>query len=187
MTWVQSVDEPDYEMFSEYPYPIRRIGSTKLVSEYIETNGYPRLNLNGNKYYKHVLVAHQFLENDDPEHKTEVDHKVQERTNYHVSNLRWCTPSENNANKLSHKGVEYEWFDELPEDSLLVTDYGNHQFEDYFYSPSIERFIYFNGLKYRWLHVNFNKSGNASVRMRDLNNVGVTVYYSKFRRIYGLD
>ena len=187
MSWIVLVDDHDYEIFNQYPYPIRRIGSTKIVSEYIETNGYPRLNLNGNKHYKHVLVAHQFITNDDPEHKTQVDHIIQDRTNYHVNNLRYATPSQNNENKLSHKGVEYEWIDELPEDSILVTDYVNHQFEDYFYSPSMDRFIFWNGLRYRLMHINYNRSGNASVRMRDLNNVGVSVYYSKFKRIYGLD
>ena len=44
----------------------------------------------------HKLVANAFLEN--PEEKKCVDHKDRDKTNNHVSNLRYATSTENNQN-----------------------------------------------------------------------------------------
>ena len=45
----------------------------------------------------HKLVANAFLEN--PEKKLCVDHINGDKTNNHVTNLRWATVSENSQNK----------------------------------------------------------------------------------------
>ena len=50
-----------------------------------------------------TLIARQFIPNDDPKHKTEVDHKNRNRANYQLSNLRWITPSHNNYNRVMPK------------------------------------------------------------------------------------
>ena len=43
----------------------------------------------------HRLVAIAFIDNDDPQNKTNVDHIDEEKTNNNVDNLRWVTPIEN--------------------------------------------------------------------------------------------
>lgn len=48
------------------------------------------------------LVALAFIQNDDPEHKTQVGHLDESRDNNCVSNLCWCTPKEN-CNMPLHK------------------------------------------------------------------------------------
>ena len=43
----------------------------------------------------HRLVAFAFIENDDPEHKIEIDHIDENKSNNNIDNLRWCTGAEN--------------------------------------------------------------------------------------------
>ena len=64
-------------------------------------------------YYVHRLVACAFIDN--PNDKECVDHKNNDKTNNHLSNLRWATTKENSQNsKLSNnntskvKGVSFD-------------------------------------------------------------------------------
>lgn len=47
------------------------------------------------KRYIHRLVAKAFVPNDDPEHKTEVDHLDGDKTNNHADNLQWLSRAAN--------------------------------------------------------------------------------------------
>jgi len=67
-------------------------------------SSYPVYSLKYNKktfkLYVHVLVGLCFLENDNPALKTLVDHiNNKDIFNYHPTNLRWATPSENSKKK----------------------------------------------------------------------------------------
>ena len=48
-----------------------------------------------NNHYIHRLVAEHFIENDNIEKKTQVNHKNKERNDNRVDNLEWVTQSEN--------------------------------------------------------------------------------------------
>lgn len=71
------------------------------------TNGYLVLEIRRNGknkgYLVHRLVAKAFCEN--PENKPHVAHIDGNKENNHVSNLRWSTPQENEADKAIHGTV----------------------------------------------------------------------------------
>ncbi len=91
--------EKDYEILNKYPFTIRRKSNHHICKNSVHCNGYIRVCLNGTYYMKHVLIAKQFIKNDDPTHKIEVDHKNRNKRDYRLSNLHWVTPSDNNYNR----------------------------------------------------------------------------------------
>lgn len=68
-----------------------------ILKQRFNTSGYLRINLIINKKHTatlvHRLVALAFLPNHD--NKPQVNHKDSNRANNKLSNLEWCTPSEN--------------------------------------------------------------------------------------------
>ena len=190
-TFIPLIDHEDYEILNEYPYTIRQIKDKYEISECVNGKGYIGVKLNGINHYKHILIAKQFIENDDPDHKIQVDHINHDRTDYHIENLHWITPSNNIRNKSVHKGIKNEFIDELPDDYIDVDQYttrnGVHEFGDkeYYYSPSTDKFYYYNGSKYRILYVN-NYATGLRVKMTDINKKQVSVYYTKFKIQYDL-
>ena len=147
--WLECKADPDYEIFTEYPYSIRRKGSDKIIKEYIEKNGYIRCYLNGKKYQKHRIIAEQFIPNNDPENKLQVDHIDRNKLNNDISNLRWVSPSENQKNRSSFKKQKIIYVKELPYDCVPFEIYSGIEFEGYSYSPSEDKFYYDNGSKIR--------------------------------------
>ena len=183
----------NYEICTEYPHVIRKKANGRIVSEYVEHNGYVRLNLseriNGitvqRKYYKHKLVAKQFIEN--PNDYDYVDHINRNKLDNRIENLRWCSASDNSKNKSSTCGVKYEFFDDIDDEAVAVTDYGRHQFENYYYVPEEDSFYFYNGVKYRRLHINEMKNGSLFVYMVSTENKRVKVILSRFKKIYGFE
>ena len=65
----------------------------------------------------HRLIALHFIPN--PDNKEMVDHIDRNKTNNHISNLRWATLSENSQNQSKrcdntsgHKGITYDKYNE---------------------------------------------------------------------------
>ena len=189
MAWINCKLNNDYEIFTEFPFYIRKKKNQKIIKEGIMNNGYPYIALNGDIYLKHRVVAVHFLPNDEPLIKTEVDHINHDRTDYHLENLRWVSHKMNMQNKSSFKGVEYEYidYDEIPDDLVEVRDYGKYQFEDYYYSPETNRFYFDTGINLRVLHINFAKNGSAFVYARNTENRSTSIMFTKFKRLYGFD
>ena len=192
MTFEVLRENADYEISTEYPHVIRKRANGHIVKEHIENTGYVRLNLlekvNGktviHKYLKHRLIAKQFIEN--PDDLDYVDHINRNKLDNRVENLRWCSASDNNKNKSSTCGVKYEFFDDIDDEAVVVTDYGTHRFENYYYVPEEDSFYFYNGVKYRRLHINEDKRNSSLfVNMMNTENKRVSVYLSKFKKIYG--
>ena len=71
----------------------------KKSNDFHNRGKYKRITLckDGQMIHKsvHRLVAEAFIPNDDPAHKTEVNHKDGMKNNNNVGNLEWTTPEEN--------------------------------------------------------------------------------------------
>ncbi len=184
-TYETLLEHDDYEIQTTYPYRIRNKNNHKLISEFMR-NTYISVWLDGKHYDKHRLIALQFIHNDD-ENKTQVDHINHNRVDNHIENLRWVSVSENNRNKSSNNGVQYEFVNEIPDDAIVVDEYNTHQFEFYYYSESTDNFYYFNGHQYRKLHINERKSnGSLYVNMMNKSNKRVKIYFNKFKQLYDI-
>ena len=192
MSYIPLRNHADYEILNEYPFTIRRNRDNYIITEFIKDSGYPAVVLNGRHYLKHRLIAEQFIENDDPERKTQIDHINRNKTDYHLDNLRWITNRDNSRNKSANKGITYNYIDELPGDCIDVTSYettnGMREFEDkeYYYSPSTDLFYFYNGKQYRVLHVMHGYNDALYVNLLDKNKRLVAVCYTKFKVQYDI-
>ena len=171
-----------YEILNCAPFTIRKSKNQHEVKEHISSNGYVKVNLKQKLYSKHILIAKQFIPNDDPIHKTQVDHINQIPTDNRIENLRWVTCQTNNRNRAIYNGVQSQYIKEIDENSLVVDYYETkterHEFENYYYHDGM--FFYDNDVNYRILNINKSKSGFNYVNMRDKNNKFVSVYIHKF-------
>ena len=190
MSWIDCEVNNTYEIYNEYPFYIRKKKNGKIIKEGLMNNGYIQVSLNGVNYYKHRIIAIQFLPNDQPLIKTEVDHINRDRSDYHLENLRWVSHGENNLNRSSYGDINYEFidYDDTPDDLVEVRDYGKHEFEDYYYSPDNNKFYFDSGVNLRVLHINFDKrNGSAYVWARSNENKRVKIVFTIFKKIYGFD
>ena len=186
MSWETLAADSDYEIYNEFPYSIRKKSNGKILKESIDRQGYYSVHLNQKTYRKHRIVAQQFIPN--PNNYKCVDHINRDRTDNRIENLRYVSYSENNFNKTSSCNIKYEFIDyeDEPDDLIIVTDYGKHEFEDYYYSPSENRFYFDNGVQYRVLHINYEKTGSAFVYTFTTEHKRVKIRFNRFKKLYDL-
>ncbi|KAI5532638.1 His-Me finger endonucleases family [Trichomonas vaginalis G3] len=181
--WETLRNHEDYEICTTYPFTIRRKKDKHIMSECLNNYGYIVLSLNNKIHLKHRIIAEQWIEN--PNNLKEIDHINHDRTDNRISNLRWCSKSENNRNKSKYGDIVYEFVDEISDEAVEITDYGKHSFEFYYYVENEDAFYYYTGPNYRKLHINFTKTGAAYVSMIDTENKSVILCINKFKRLYG--
>ena len=149
--WLECVADKDYEIWSEYPFPIRRKGSDKVISEWLTAYGYMDCKLNCKLYKKHRIIAQQFIPNDEPDDKPFIDHINHNRTDNRIENLRWVSAKENSKNKSNYGQRQYTFIDELSETAEPLERYNNYEFDDLWIDYGSQKLYLFNGIKYREL------------------------------------
>ena len=181
------VIDNDYEIaVDHYPYIIRNIKTKQIRKETINDNGYHQLTLHGKTYGIHRIVALQWIENDDPEHKTQVDHINHDRDDNRIENLRWITISDNNKNKTKHKGIIYEYMDELSDNAFEVDEYNEHEFEDLWFDPDTDYFYLYTGAGYRKLTYEKTSINSLRIKVLDINDKRVSISLNKFKKVHEL-
>ena len=134
----------DYEIEKESPHRIRKIGTRRFVNECETNTGYICVHIDRKSVLKHRLIAQQFIQNDEPDKKTQVDHINRIRNDNRLENLRWVTPRENIMNSIrpkNRKRQQSEYLDELPPDAELIEDYNGFNFDRYDYDIWDERIL----------------------------------------------
>lgn len=151
--WIECVVNKNYEIQLSYPYRLRRKNDHRPVYEWIGCGkygkGYIQCKLNGRKWLKHRIVALQFIPN--PDNLPQIDHIDGCRTNNQISNLRWCSRSDNLRNRNSIKGKPFNYVEQLPDTATPLTNYNDHVIEDVFMDPSTKNLYLWNGARVRVL------------------------------------
>ena len=174
--WEELKANNDYEICTSYPYQIRRKSDQYIVSEYVDnSNGYIKCTLNRKHYFKHRLIAEQWIPN--PNNLPQVDHINHDRTDNHIENLRYVSAQMNSRNQSRHNGNDYTFYDELPENAEILESYNGHDLDGVYVDYENHKLYLFNGIRYREL-IPCRARGNIRYRVRDIENKDVSIYYS---------
>ena len=192
--WQQLDAHPQYEIYSEYDesihcYPIRKIGTNPKILKTFIDKGYVHIHLENHvKCRVNRVIAEQFIVNDDPDNKTEVDHINRVRTDNRIDNLRWVTSLQNQNNRgKTRTGRDVNFIQELPDDAIVVNRYGNYRFNGYFFADDVFYRDTGNG-DFRIVPWHYNQSkNNYTVMLTDENTITRTITKSVFYELYGLD
>lgn len=178
--FVDLLDHPNYEILNVYPFTIRKKANHYELKESNSGDGYLVVTVDGKRNYKHRLIALQFLPN--PDNLPYIDHIDRDKTNYHLDNLRWVSPSDNMFNRTSHKNIPARYVDEISPESLVVDYYDTrterHYFDNYYYHEGT--FYHDIDINYKILNINTAKNGTRYVYMKSREGKLIAVVIHRF-------
>ena len=171
--------ENDYEVEVDEPHRIRRIGSDRFVSTYVDRlTGYVRLNLNRRNYYIHRILARHFIPN--PNNLPQVDHIDRDPLNNSIENLRWVSASDNNRNRVINR-ARFEYLNMAPNDIIEITRFDDVEYapNKYFFCCENDQVVQrYNDHRWRFLSLDIT-NGYAKINMTDINGRRHHVYLHK--------
>lgn len=179
--WQDLKADSDYKIFTEYPYPIKRKNTDRIVKEYIHHSGYICLKLNQKDYRKHRVIAQQFL--DDFDENLVVDHISRDINDNRIENLRMVSKSINCKNISSKNGIKYKFIKELPKTAVPFIKYNYHEFENFYFDKPSKNMYYYNGYEYRIMLLH-NISKNSRFVCMNKNNKLICIYLSKLNKMF---
>jgi hypothetical protein len=163
----QIEDLEEYRQIAGYAnYSVSNLGNVRndrtgrILRGSVNTCGYLQVKLyvNGVKSNKlvHKLVATTFI--GDSEGR-DVDHIDRTKTNNHVSNLRYCSRSDNHRNKNSYKGNIVEYLDELPDGSEPIIEIRGRTIADGYYQNGNDFYVKVVDQYRRLTHTRHHRNG----------------------------
>ena len=177
--WETLKYDDDYEINTKYPYQIRKRGCDIIINEREDNNGYIMIRISGRNTLKHRLIAIQWIDNDIPTTKIQIDHIDRNKLNNHISNLRWVTAMENAKNRSKMKRQIDEYIEELPEDAFEITEYNDYEFERYYFDKHGNRILlrtFNNAAKIIKPYIDGNRK---RVALYDINRKRCKFHYNK--------
>lgn len=150
LEWIQLARHPKYDISMTPPYQIRNHTTHYVLTQSTSNMGYYQVSIDGKTHPIHRLIAEQFIHNDDPEHKTDVDHIDRNKINNTIENLRWVTHSDNQANRAQYTKQESEWIqmDDINQDDMFqLGQCGNHIFSRYYYNRAMDKLLMYQNTK----------------------------------------
>lgn len=145
--FIPLINHDDFEISTTYPFTIR--DNHCEISEFTDNIA---VNLNNNLYRKHRLIGLQFKPN--PYNLPCVDHINRIKTDNRFINLRWVSARDNGKTIASRNGIQYNFINEISDETIVVNEYNNNTFENYYYDGTTDRFYFLNEHQYREIHIN---------------------------------
>lgn len=116
----------------------------KILNPNLNNSGYFTYNIRGKTTGEHVLVATQYIPNDKPTFKTQVNHINGIRSDNRVENLEWIDHKTNCQYRVKGEYITRDEFDELDFDRVIqINAYNDYEFDDLFYD-SDRKLFYIN-------------------------------------------
>ena len=184
--WERLKEHDEYEICKVYPHLIRRAKDKYILKETLDRN-YLRVSLNQKLYFKHKLIALQWITNPNPTEYVCVDHVNRNSLDNRIENLFWCSNYENMNNKSATNGNKTEYIDALPDDAIIVDHYNEFRFEGYYFSLEEDKF--YRALRNGNIRVipTYEHHDMRVVKLSDTDKHRHEINYNKFLRIYDLE
>ena len=131
-----------YQISTEYPYFVMNKQTNNIIKESINNSGHVQINIDGKCFTKHRIIAMQFIKNDDPLNKNEIDHINSNKLDNNIINLQWITHSEYLRKRRTFKKQLSEFLDDT---NLLkyarIVEYNGEKFDRYYYDRENNRLL----------------------------------------------
>ena len=91
---------------------------------------------------------------------------------------------------LGSSGKDYKYIDYSDinnSDMIIIDQYNDNEFDNYYYNISTNAFYYDTGVNYKELHINNDKNNQSFVNMINTNDKSIRLYVNKFKRLYDID
>lgn len=171
------IDDTTFQVVS---FKQKKYENGKILTPEINGSGYIRyrFQINGKQKYLflHVIIVKLFIDPNFDSSKNDIDHKDHNRTNNSIDNLSVVSRSENDRNKSTYKGNEFNFMDDIGK-SLVIN--GEAQI---YYSLELDKFymlINHTG-KYKELHMSLI-SGYPYIQYQ-YNNKKHYININKFKK-----